>query len=282
MDRQPTKRILRPDNALHTGFWKTYRDILIELASNAWLIHQLIKRDMSSYRQSLLGIYWTIVIPFLSIFLILSLQSSNLFLIGNLRHPYALFAVTGLMFWQLFSTGVISATESLINARELVLKINISRKAVVIASLGKAAIGFSIQFALLVLLFLFYKIPPTPYILLIPFMIIPICLLTLSIGLVLSLLNCIIRDIGMGLSFLITVFLFLTPVLYVKPTGGWLSAISHYNPVYYLIELPRELILTGRTSNGLGYAVSIGVTLVLFVETLRFFHLSENRIAEKI
>lgn len=282
MDHKSDLTILRPDNAIHSGFWKIYQDIFTELTSNAWLISQLIRRDMSVYRQSVLGIYWTMVMPFLSVLVVIVLQKSNIFSIGDIQYPYPIFAVTGLVSWQLFSIGLASTTESLVNSTDLVVKINISRKAIVIASMGRALIGFTIQAVLLIFLFLFYGFRPTLYIFLFPLMAMPIFLLALSLGFVLSLLNCIMRDIAMGLSFLMTVVLLLTPILYVAPATGWISWMTRYNLLYHLIELPRELALTGTASNTGGYSVSVVLTCLIFFTTLKLFHLAEHRITEKI
>ncbi len=282
MDQKLEVTILRPDDALHRGFWQLYGDIIKELTSNLWLIKQLFKSDMSSYRQSLLGIYWMIIVPFLSLLAILTLQESHVFNIGSLQVPYPVYAIMGLAFWQIFSMGLMSATASLVNSRELILKVNCSRKAIVIASIGRAMIGFGIQIAVLYVLFLCYGIQPTPYFFLLPLMVLPLLLLTLSFGFILALLNCIIRDVGMGLGFLLTVSLLLTPVFYVKPAQGWLAHMTQFNLLYYLIDVPRSLVLTGSSSAITGYTVSTIVSFLLFVETLKLFHLTEHRIAEKI
>jgi lipopolysaccharide transport system permease protein len=109
---------------------------------------------------------------------------------------------------------LISASNSLANAGPTIVKINFSKKSLVIASLGKSLLSFFIQLILLAILFFFYKITPGPEIILIPVFMIPVLALALGLGFIFSLLNAILRDIGNILSILVTFLMFLTPVFY--------------------------------------------------------------------
>ena len=153
---------------------------------------------------------------------------------------------------------------------------------IVIASSGQSIISFLIQFVLVGILFACYKIVPSIAILLTPITLIPIILLTLGLGFILSLLNGVFRDIGNAISMLITFLMFLTPVLYSKPTGGILASITKYNPLYYLVSAPRELILMGKISEWKGFIVSSIISIIIFIICLIIFHLTETRVAERI
>ena len=111
---------------------------------------------------------------------------------------------------------------------------------------------------------------------------IPIILLTLGLGLILSLLNSVVRDISNALSVFMTFLMFLTPVLYAKPKIGILIPITKVNPLYYLISMPREFILKGTMSEWKSYLVSAVITFFVFLAGLVVFHLTETRITERI
>jgi lipopolysaccharide transport system permease protein len=121
-------------------------------------------------------------------------------------------------------------------------------------------------------------------ILLVPLLIIPLLLLTFGLGLILSILNAVIRDFGTLLSIGMTFLLFLTPVLYVRPQTGILAVFSIYNPLYYLVSVPRDLVLGGPvTSAGwMGFLLSSILSAILFVVCLVAFHQAEARISERI
>jgi lipopolysaccharide transport system permease protein len=112
--------------------------------------------------------------------------------------------------------------------------------------------------------------------------IIPIVLLTLGFGLLLSLLNGIMRDVGNVVSLLMTFLMFLTPILYVKPSKGILMEITEFNPLYYLISEARNLILSGNILEANGFAISAGVSAMIFLISLVGFHLTETRISERV
>ncbi len=185
-------------------------------------------------------------------------------------------------FWQLFSTGVVAASNSLVKAGPMIVKINFSKKALVIASTGQSLISFLIQFVLVGILFAYYRITPSIAILWVPLIIIPIMLLTLGLGFILSLLNGVMRDIGSMLSMLMTFLMFLTPVLYAKPTTGILGRITEYNPLYYLVSVPRDLVLMGKVPELKGFLIASVISLIIFLICLIAFHLTETRIAERV
>jgi len=185
-------------------------------------------------------------------------------------------------FWQFFSRGVVAASQSLVSAGSMIVKINFSKKSLVIASIGQAIVAFLVQIILVLLLFIYYQYTPNIAMLLIPFMLIPLFLITLGFGFILSILNGVMRDIGNILSSLMTFLMFLTPVLYARPAIGFLARITRFNPFYYLISAPRELVLQGTISEVRGYIASIIVSIFVFIIFTIIFHLTETRVAERI
>lgn len=272
-----------PDNSIKKGFLHIFKEIFNELKINKWLTYQLFKRDFFAlYKQSFVGILWAIIVPLISVATFIILNRAGVFSIGDIDIPYPLYAILGMSFWQLFSSGLIACTNSLVMAGPMVVKINFSKKSIVIASFGKSIISFLIQLILAVILFIIYGIMPNVAILLIPILLIPIILFTLGLGFILSLLNGIMRDIGNIISSIIVFLLFLTPILYAKPSTGLLTKITNYNPLYYLISAPREFLLTGNISEWKGYLISSIISIIIFILCLVIFHLTETRITERI
>lgn len=272
-----------PDNSIKKGYLNIFIEIINELKRNRWLTFQLFKRDfLTIYKQSFIGIFWAFIIPLVSVGTFIVLNRSGVFSFGEIDVPYPIFAILGVAFWQLFSTGLIASSNSLVKAGRMIVKINFSKKSLVIASVGQSLIAFLVQFLLVGILFIVYGISPTLYILLFPLFMIPLLLFTLGLGFILSLLNGIMRDIGNILSMLMTFLMFLTPVLYARPKSGFLGQITTYNPLYYLVSAPRELILKGYIEHVNGFIVSVFISLFIFIICLVIFHLTETRVAERI
>ncbi|MGA1863956.1 MAG: ABC transporter permease [bacterium] len=272
-----------PDNSLKKGYISIFSEIYNEIKENRWLTYQLFKRDfLAVYKQSFIGIFWAFIIPLVSIATFIILNLSGVFSIGTINVPYPIYAILGLAFWQLFSTGLIASSNSLVKAGSMIVKINFSKKSLIIASTGQSIIAFLIQFVMLCLLFIFYGIKPNIKILLVPILIIPVMLLTFGIGFILSLINGVIRDVGNALSTLITFLMFITPVLYAKPTTGILAKMTNYNLLHYLISTPRDMVLTGKVTEWKGFLISCIISCIVFVLCLVTFHLTETRVAERI
>jgi len=272
-----------PDNSLRKGYPSIFGEIFNELKKNRWLTFQLFKRDFFTiYKQSFIGVLWAVIIPIVSVGTFIVLNQSGVFAIGDIDVPYPIYAVLGMAFWQLFSTGLIACSNSLVSAGSMITKINFSKKSLVIASIGQSIVSFLIQFVLVVILFIYYRIEPNIAILLIPITVIPMMLFTLGLGFILSILNGIMRDIGKIIAVLMTFLMFLTPVLYAKPTTGILATVTNYNPLYYLVSVPRELVLNGTISEWKGFLIVSIASFIIFIMCLIVFHLTETRVAERI
>jgi len=272
-----------PDNSIKKGYISLWKEIFFELKQNNWLISQLFKRDFFAiYKQSLIGIFWAFIVPIISVGTFILLNRSGVFNFGEIEVPYPIYAILGMAFWQLFSTGLIATSNSLVKASSMLVKINFSKKSLVISSAAQSLIAFMVQLVLVVILFFSYDVSPSIKFILLPFFMIPIILLTLGFGFIFSLFNSVVRDIGNALSVFMTFLMFLTPVLYAKPKIGALAPLTKFNPLYYLISIPRELILKGTMGEWKGYLISVAISVLVFFVGLAIFHLTETRITERI
>lgn len=272
-----------PDNCLKNGYLSIFKEVYNELRRNKWLTYQLFKRNfLTLYKQSFIGILWALIIPLVSVGTFIVLNRSGIFTIGDINVPYPIYAILGMAFWQLFATGLIASSNSLVNAGSMIAKINFSKKALVIASTGQSLVSFLIQIILVGILFLYYGITPSIATLLIPIVILPLMLFTLGLGFIFALLNGVARDIGNIISVLMTFLMFLTPVLYAKPTSGILAQVTNYNPLYYFVSAPRSLILEGAFSEWNGFLIASLLSSIVFLICLIVFHLTETRVAERI
>ncbi|GAI82232.1 unnamed protein product, partial [marine sediment metagenome] len=95
-----------PDNSLKKGYFSIFKEIFSEIRKNRWLTYQLFKRDFfAMYKQSFFGVFWALIIPLVSVGTFIILNQSGIFTFGDIEVPYPIYAVLGMAFWQLFSTG---------------------------------------------------------------------------------------------------------------------------------------------------------------------------------
>jgi lipopolysaccharide transport system permease protein len=272
-----------PDNSTRRGYLALFAEIAHDITSNRWLTYQLFRRDfLAAYKQTLIGTIWSVIIPAISVGMFALLNHAGILIVGKTDAPYPIYAMLGVVFWQVFSSGILASSNALVNAGSLIVKINCSKKSLVFASIGQSILSFVVQLILVTTLFAAYKIMPHPWAIISPLLILPIVALVLALGFILSLLNGIFRDVGNALSVLLGFLMLLTPVFYVKPLIGVLAHISRINPLYYLIAVPRDIVLTGTTIEWTGYIASVCISGIALIVSLLIFHITETRVAERI
>ncbi|MBI2309913.1 ABC transporter permease [Candidatus Collierbacteria bacterium] len=247
------------------------------------LVWRLFLRDFTSrHKQSLLGWLWIILMPLMTMGTFLLLNMSGIIKIGRIDIPYPIFGLVSFSIWNIFSNGLTTTTSSVTGAGGLVQKINFSKDSLVFASFGQVVIDFLIRVALTFGIFLLYGRIPLASFLLFPVVLLPLVLLTLGMGMVTSLLQAISKDVvsfvNLGTGFL----LLLMPVMYSAEQVGILGKLNAVNPLYYLVIVPRDIMLYGEIRHLAGFIVSSVFGLIVFVFGWMFFYLSQTKLAERI
>src|SRR5579883_2599897 len=150
-DRPATKlreAVYTPHGHLGMGLSAWY-EMLKELIDSRELTWRLFLRDFSArYRQSMLGYLWAVVPSLVTAATFSYLNRSKVLPIAGTHLPYPVFVLLGMTVWQLFATGLTSATQSLVNAGSLITKINFPRETLVLAAFGQSLFQFLIGIVL--------------------------------------------------------------------------------------------------------------------------------------
>lgn len=282
MDQKNVK-IYSPDAQIKGSFIGIWKEMISELIASRELIWRLFLRDfLAKYKQAVLGISWAVIMPIIVVGVFVFMNRAGVLNVGKTSIPYPAFALVGLSLWQLFATGLIISTNSIVTGGSMVIKINFPKEALVISSVAQSIFEFLVRIFLIIIVFSYYKIIPAWTVIFIPLAVIPILLFTLAFGLMFSLLNCVARDtanmVTLGTSFL----LFITPVLYPAPQSELFLVINSFNPMAFLIDGARELVISGQVNNLSGYSLSVCVSILLFLISWKIFHLVEPRMAERV
>ncbi len=276
-------KLYQPDAQLKMGWFVIWREMFDELISSRELIWRLFVRDfLAKYKQTVLGILWALIMPLLMVGTFIFLNRAGVMNIGKTDVPYPVFALLGLSIWQLFATGLTACTNSILQGGSMVVKINFPKESLVIAALAQSIFGFLVRIGLLVVVFAIYKVIPSWSTLLLPLALIPLMLLTLGLGFLLSLLNVLMRDITYIVTLMTTFLLFLTPVLYPSPSSGFLATLNIYNPLSVLVTGARDLVIFGYMKEPSQFLSASLISLVIFLISWRIFHLVEARMAERV
>jgi lipopolysaccharide transport system permease protein len=275
--------VYTPDKIVKQGFWEAWKEMFMILFQSRELIWRLFLRDFSAkYRQSILGITWAVLNPILIVGVFMFLNRSGILVIVGTKVPYPVFALVGISLYSIFSTGLSTAANSIIGAGPMVMKINFPKISLVISSFGQALVEFAVRLLLLAIVFILFHVAPPWTALLFPLSLIPLMLLTVGLGLILSLLTGIFRDTVHVVSLLTTFLLLVTPVLYPSPKTELFVALNTWNPISHLIIGCRDILLAGTMSDKIGFMWSSVFSILVFLLSWRVFHIAETRIAERL
>jgi len=263
-----TNKIVR---ALHELY--SYRELAFFLA---W-------RDVKvRYKQAVLGILWAVIQPVFTmvVFTVLfgkwaSLPSDGL--------PPAIFYLSGLVPWLYFSSTMTNASMSLVGNADMLTKIYFPRMLLPISVAGGNLVDFFIGSVIVMVMAVGFGVMPALSWLLWPLLLVPLLVLSLSIGMVFGALNVKYRDIRYVVPFITQLWLFATPIVYpVSLVPERYRTLLGLNPLSGFIEAFRHSVDPTAPLHGDLLLASLTTTTVLFVGAVMFFARSERAFADHV
>ncbi len=271
-----------------------YRELLLSLT---------LREIRVRYKQSVLGVAWALFLPLtmMLIFTFVFTRAIPVTRLVDVAMPYALFAYIGLLPWTFFATSLTQSVNSLVANSSLVTKIYFPREVFPFASVASAMVDFLIGSVVLVGLVVYFHLAPDqcgsvissggqrvagdwtftfhPTLLLVPLVVGVQVLLTLGLGMLLSMANLFYRDVRYVFTVGIQLWMFLTNVIYPLPVSHPLLSA---NPMTPIISAYRDLIIHGRLPAPAPSLYAVGVSLAVFLIGWRWFHATECKFAERI
>ncbi len=261
---------------------KLLKESLGDIYRSRFLARQLAERDIKAqYRQSYLGIIWAFITPLATAAVWIFLNMSGTIRVTDTGIPYPVYAFTGTLLWSIMREAVNSPATSTSSAKGILSKINFPKEALIISGIYKLLFNSSIKIILLVALVFLFGIGFHWSLLLLPFVILGALLFGTTIGLFLTPISMLFKDVGkivgMGFSFL----MYITPVVYPVPGDGLMRTVMEINPFTPIILTSRDLI-TGASPEYLTYYfVVLAATVPLFFLALLSYRISIPIIVER-
>ena len=231
------------------------------------------------YKQTVLGVAWAFARPFTQM-VVFSLVFGQWLRVGSEGAAYPVFVYSGLLPWTLFSQVLAQASQSIVGERAILTKVYFPRLAIPVATVGVCLVDFAIALATLLGLLLYYGEPLTAGLAaIVPLTVLTVAL-SLGVGCLLAALHVAYRDMRYVRGFLLSMWLFLTPVIYPVarlPAGArrWLLL----NPMYGVVGGFRSAVL-GQAWAPQALAASTALAAVLLVAGLAYFRRVERRFAD--
>jgi lipopolysaccharide transport system permease protein len=239
-------------------------------------------RDIKiKYKQTILGFLWAILQPLLMM-IIFTLFFGRALNIPSQNMPYPVYVFSGLVIWNIFSTGLTNAANSMVNNSSIIKKIYFPRLIVPVSSIMVSLFDFLMAFILFAGILIFYQQNLSWTVIIYwPLAIIFSIIATLGLGCWLAALNVKYRDFRYVIPFLIQILFFLTPILY--PISmlklPFLQYVLVASPMYIAVELFR-LPLTGVSPNLTFIMLSLVSSIGLLLIGVLYFRRTEDFFAD--
>jgi ABC-type polysaccharide/polyol phosphate export permease len=254
-----------------------------------WLLGYFIHRQVTrSYRRSYLGLVWAVLGPVVWVFF-LALIFSNVIGIkdrsvqGDPTLNFGLFLYCGLLPFLTFSEALNKGLNSIRSNSGLVQKVVFPLEILpftnAIASMVDKVFGFG---ALLIMLLVFGR-TLHPTLLYMPVIVVLQVIFILGLTYIMAVLGTFLPDVAEVMRPVIRGMFFVTPILW--PAGrlpdnlGW---IENYNPLAYLVNAYRDLILEGTLPGALSTLYFTLFSVALFIFGFALFVRLRPRFADQL
>ena len=253
-----------------------------ELWTQREVLYFLMWRDLKvRYKQTILGAGWVILQPVLMT-VVFAIFLGRLIKVPSDGVPYPLFAYSGLLLWTFVSNAVLSSCYSLVTNAHIITRIYFSRLLIPTSTVGVRVVDLTIAAAILLGLMLYYRVPLSLGLLLLPWFVIQIAILALAVGCLGAALNVRYRDVGTLAPILLQVWMFVSPIVYSSTiVPARLQLLYSVNPLVGIIDGFRAALFNlplPWTSMG----VSALVTFPLLIFAVHVFRKLESTFADDI
>lgn len=274
--------IYTPDSQLRRPR-QLVRSMVADLLASRELAWRLFVRNISAqYRQSLLGYLWAFLPPIVTTLTFVFLNAQQILNVGETPIPYPAYVMVGTLLWQGFVDALNSPIKLVTQSKSMLAKINFPREALILAGLCEVLFNFTIRLVLMLIVFVWFGIAVPPTILLAPVGILALMALGLMIGILLTPLGVLYRDIEWGIAVLVSMWFFVTPVVYPPPTRWPASLLAQVNPVSPLLLTTRELLTIGTVSQPGSFLLITSITCLFMLVGWVLYRLAMPHLIERI
>jgi len=256
-----------------------YRDLVVLLTKKSFTL---------TYKQTVLGPIWLLITPLLSggIYTVVFGEIAGIQTDGV---PKLLFFLCTNSLWMLFSSSL-SGNANLFRANARVFgKVYFPRLAVPVSNVLVQLIIFGVQFLLILGFVIYYvahgMLSPVWWAWpLIPFLLLYVALMGMSVGILASSLTTKYRDLSILVSFGVRLWMFITPVVYPlsQVKNGLLRIFVTVNPITAPVELFRLLLMNKGSVTALGACSSVCFFAVCLLGGIAIFHRVERSFMDTV
>ena len=257
----------RESRVVKTNAIKRESDFQRQLRKNSYILREMVKKNFKAqYKNSLLGVLWTVLNPLLNM-IVLSFVFSSMFAdrLGGLNYPVYLFC--GNLIFNIMNQITRNSLECLVWSSDLIKKVKISYSVFPISNMFTALVNFGVAFIALLVIMLIEGVAFHWTIFLTVLILPAVLFFSLGLGFILSSMYVFFRDVKHLYEVFVTLWMYLTPIFYpANQFGeGLAGTIINLNPMTNYVTMFRQVVQMGQVPGvefAIGYAWGIGMLLI--------------------
>ena len=221
-----------------------FKNLRYSFQKYGFLMHQLVSRDFKvKYKRSFLGVAWSLLYPLLTM-AVMAIVFSNFFKFTTPGVSYLAYLMVGLTYFNYFSEASNLAMSSVVANFGLINKVYIPKYIFPFTKCLFVGINFLLTLIPLYAVIIFTGTGLNWYHFLLPFSFLCLFLFTVGMGLLLSTVAVFMRDMFYIYGIIITLWTYLTPVMYdLNGIQFRYAYLLKLNPMYQYINFARTIIL---------------------------------------
>ncbi len=273
-----------PDDYRNYRLVRNIRELFSNIYNYRTLIKSLTRVGLTQqYKKSFLGIAWLFISPVISILLWVLLHYTGMFNPGETVVPYVAYVFLSTAIWNFFISFYKSISETYTGRGGELLQNNFPHIIIVIEKIIISIVNFGIPLVLSVFVLLIFNVELSWTIIIFPFALIPLMLLGTALGLIFSVLKIVALDFSNFFDNALDIIKYITPVVFATTVNNsTLQLVMKYNPLTYLINFPRSMLLNQGFQDLNLFLLCTFFTILFLLMAYRFFTISSPVVFEKI
>lgn len=233
------------------------------LLRNRQLIVQMTKREVvGRYKGSAMGLAWSFFNPVFML-VVYTFVFSEIFKSrwggaggDESKTQFAVLLFVGMIVLSLFSEVLNRAPSLILSNVNYVKKVVFPIEILPVVAMGAALFHTLISLGVLLAAFLIFNGYLNWTAIFTPFVLLPLIIMTTGLAWMLASLGVFLRDVGQTIVIVTTVLMFLSPVFYpVAAVPERFRIFIMANPLTFIIEQAREVLVWGRLPNWTGLCI---------------------------
>lgn len=238
--------------------------MLKKIKQYRFLFEELVKRDFTKkYKRTVLGMLWSVLGPLMTL-AVMALVFTKFF--GQSTPHYVIYLFCGNLVYSYFREATSTGMTSLKDNASIFSKVNVPKYMFLLSKNVSTLINFGLNIIVLIVFVLIEGLPITWKFIFLLYPVGCLVMFNLGIGLILSALYLMFRDIQYLYDVFTLMLMYLSAIFYsIDAYSQQVQYLFYLNPVYVYIRYFRKIIIEDTIPQPLFHLIAAGYALVAIV-----------------